>query len=461
VTAALPDGLADRDGIESAASRLLSFAVSKPDLLGADVLFSRGATFSLSMLDGSPEENECGTAEGISLRCVAKDGRQGLSFSNMTDGVSLRDMMEWSYANCAASEPDEGISLPEGPAEIDETPLELFDESLPGAANGKFRMKICETMNEIAAGKDPRVVSVRSAAWSHGVAVSYYASTGGISFWRRGTHASCGVTVVMRDGDAFEIGGYGRAERFMSDLDAPGIARAAVDRTLRVLGGRPIPTGKYTLILEPEAAASLIDEIGDMFCASEVHKGRSLMAGRLGSEVAAKSVTIVDDARIPRKLGTAAVDAEGVLTGRTVLIDGGVASAYLYNLQYAAKDGVKSTGNASRGFASLPDVGPSNLILLPGGETPENLIKNVRRGLFVTELMGLHTINSVTGDFSLGAKGVYVENGELRGAVAGVTIADNLMDFLKKIISVGNDLTFFGSTGAPTVVAEGVAIAGE
>ena len=454
-------GLVDRDEIESAASRLLSFAESKPDLLGADVLFSRGETFSLSMLDGSPEENTCGVMGGISLRCVAKDGRQGLSFSNMTDGVSLRDLMEWSYANCVASEPDEGVSLYKGSVPFDETSLELFDERLLSEADGKFRMKICGTMNEIAAGKDPRVVSVRASAWNHGLGVSYYASTEGISFWRRGTNASCGVSVVMQDGDAFEIGAYGRVERFMSDLDAPEIARAAVDRTLRTLGGRPIPTGKYTLVLEPEVSASLMDEIGDMFCASEVHKGRSLMAGRLGNEVAAKSVTLVDDARIPRKLGTAAVDAEGVPTGHTVLIDGGVAGAYMYNLQHAAKDGVKSTGNASRGFASLPDVDASNLVLRPGTETPESLIKNVQRGGFVTELMGLHTINSVTGDFSLGAKGVYIENGELRGAGSGITIADNLMNFLKHIVSVGNDLTFFGSTGAPTVVVEGVTIAGE
>jgi PmbA protein len=379
----------------------------------------------------------------------------------MTDGVSLRDLMEWSYANCAASEPDEGISLCDGLAAFDETPLELFDESLSVAANGKFRTQICETMNEIARSKDSRVISVRSSAWSHGLGESFYASTEGISFWRRGTNASCGVSVVMQDGDAFEIGAHGRVERFMSDLDAPAIAKAAVDRTLRTLGGRPVPTGKYTLMLEPEVSASLIDEIGDMFCASEVHKGRSLMAGRLGSEVAAKSVTLVDDARIPRKLGTSAVDAEGVSTGRTVLIESGAANAYMYNLQHAAKDGVKSTGNASRGFASLPDVGTSNLILRPGAETPESLMKNVRRGVFVTELMGLHTINSVTGDFSLGAKGVCVENGELRGPVAGITIADNLMDFLKKIVAVGNDLTFFGSTGAPTLVVEGVAIAGE
>jgi PmbA protein len=267
--------------------------------------------------------------------------------------------------------------------------------------------------------------------------------------------------VVLRDGESYEIGGYGRLARFIRDLDAESIARASVDRTLRILGGRPLPTGRYTLLLEPEAAVSIMDEIGEMFCASEVHKGRSLMAGRLGDVVAGSEVTLVDDARMPRGIGTVPHDAECVPTGRTTLISSGTANAYLYNLQHAAKDGVKSTGNAARGLSSLPDISTSNLVLQPGGESPESLMKNVKRGLLVTELMGLHTINSVTGDFSLGAKGVYIENGAPAEPVSGVTIADNLIGFLRKITSVGNDLVFFGSTGSPTIVVEDVTIAGE
>jgi PmbA protein len=265
----------------------------------------------------------------------------------------------------------------------------------------------------------------------------------------------------MRDGESFEMGGYGRVRRFAGDLDAGETARLAVDRTLRILGGKPLATGKYTLLLDPETAASIVDEIGDMFCASEVHKGRSLMAGCLGRVVAGDVVTLCDDARMLRGVGTSSSDAEGVPTGRTVLIDKGTANAYLYNLQHAAKDGTVSTGSATRGLSSLPDVGTSNLILRPGRETPESLMKSVRRGFLVTELMGLHTINSVTGDFSLGARGVYIDGGEPGRAVSGVTIADNLIGFLKKITAVGSDLTFFGSTGAPTVVVEDVTLAGE
>jgi PmbA protein len=257
------------------------------------------------------------------------------------------------------------------------------------------------------------------------------------------------------------MGGYGASGRYIGDMDPSETARLAVERTLRVLGGKPLPTGKYTLLLEPEASASLVDEIGDMFCAPEVHKGRSLMAGCLGQVVASGAVTIIDDATLRRRLGTASFDCEGVPARRTTLIDSGTANAYLYNLQYAAKDGTKSTGSASRGLSGLPDVDTSNLIFEPGGESRESLASRAGRAFLVTELMGLHTINSVSGDFSLGAKGVLLENGEPVAPVAGVTIAGNLMSFLKKISAAGSDLEFFGSTAAPTLLVEDIAIAGE
>jgi PmbA protein len=370
-------------------------------------------------------------------------------------------MMEWSYKNCIASEIDEGVSLYEGPLDDSDDDLELFDGEMEGAATAAFRSEMCGRMTEIAGARDKKVLSVREASCSHGRAEIFYASSSGISGWKRMTSISCGVTVVLKDGESYEMGGYGVSERHLEDIDAERAARASVDRTLRILGGRPLPTGKYTLLMEPEVSASIVDEIGDMFSASEVHKGRSLMAGRLGFHVAAPCVTLVDDARLPRKLGSSSFDGEGVPTGRTILIDSGVANAYLYNLRYAAKDNTKSTGSASRGLLSLPDVGTSNLVLNPGSESPESLASGVRKGLLVTELMGLHTINSVSGDFSLGAKGVYIENGRAMGPVSGITIADNLIGFLKKIAAVGNDLEFFGATGAPTIVVEDVTIAGD
>jgi PmbA protein len=448
------------ENIEAAAEKLLDSARGKPELLGADVLYVRAESYSLSLLDGEPEENACGVSGGISLRCVGRDGRQGVATASDISESSLENLCEWSYKNCLASEPDEGVTLYGGTA-ADGAPLDLFDEDMEGVASAAFRMKICSDMNEIARSRDGRVLSVRSASWSHGFAESFYASTSGPPRWKRGSSASCGVSVVAGDGESHEMGSYWQAGRFVRDLDAERTARMAVDRTLRALGGKPLPTGRYTLILEPEVAASIVEEIGEMFCASEVHKGRSLMAGRLGQPVAGSAVTLIDDARLPRGLGSSPFDREGVPTGRTTLIDSGRANAYLYNLQHASKDGADSTGNACGGLSELPDIAPSNLILQPGADSQEDMIKRVGRGFLITELMGLHTINCVSGEFSLGAKGVFVENGSCCGAVAGVTVADNLISFLKKITSVGNDLVFFGSTGAPSIVAEDIAVAGE
>jgi PmbA protein len=184
------------------------------------------------------------------------------------------------------------------------------------------------------------------------------------------------------------------------------------------------------------------------------------MKGKIGERIAGSVLTLTDDARLPRRVGSSSFDGEGSPTGRTVLIESGVASSYLYNLQYASKDGVSSTGNASRSLASLPDVGASNLVLSGGSESAESLMKSAGEGFLVMELMGLHTINPVSGVFSLGAKGVRIKNGVMGAPVAGMTISGNLLDLLKKITALGNDLEFFGSVGAPTIVVEDAAVAG-
>ena len=186
-----------------------------------------------------------------------------------------------------------------------------------------------------------------------------------------------------------------------------------------------------------------------------------MLAGRLGTSVASSAFSLVDDGTLPGRMGTSPFDAEGVPTRRTVLVDKGVACSYLYNLQYAQKDGVASTGNASRGMSSLPDVGTSNLILEAGISSQGALIESVQSGFLVTELMGLHTLDPVSGDFSLGAKGIEIKKGVLSRPVSGVTIAGNLLELLNKVVAVGNDFEFFGSTGACTLVVDDIAVAGQ
>ena len=447
-----------RGEVESMAEWMLDEAL-RGGASGADVLYSEGAGSGISLKDGEIEECVTGFTAGIGLRTIMSDGRQGISFGNRLEKLSLKELVEWSLFNCKNSESEEGIMLYKGQLKPDPA-IDLEDPEITAITPQK-RMEYCKIMTESAMSADSNILSVRSAAWHDGWGSSFYCTTTGLHGWERGSSASCGVTVIATDGKNTEMGGHGIESRRFDELDIRNTALKAVEKTVAALGGWPMKTGPYTIVIEPETAASLVDVIGDLFCAPDIHKGRSMMKDRLGTQVASSCVTLRDDGRIPWKAGTSSWDAEGVPTGRTLLIEDGIARSYLYNLQYAWKDGVSSTGNACRGMSSLPDVGASNLLLDAGSETAESLISGVRSGLYLTELMGLHTIDPISGDFSVGAKGLLIESGKITRPVSGVTIASNLMDFLKNIVAVGSDLIFFGSTAAPTLVVENIVIAGE
>ena len=447
-----------RGEVESMAEWMLDEAL-RGGASGADVLYSEGAGSGISLKDGEIEECVTGFTAGVGVRTIMSDGRQGISFGNRLEKLSLKELVEWSLFNCKNSESEEGIMLYKGQLKPDPA-IDLEDPEITAITPQK-RMEYCKIMTESAMSADSNILSVRSAAWHDGWGSSFYCTTTGLHGWERGSSASCGVTVIATDGKNTEMGGHGIESRRFDELDIRNTALKAVEKTVAALGGWPMKTGPYTIVIEPETAASLVDVIGDLFCAPDIHKGRSMMKDRLGTQVASSCVTLRDDGRIPWKAGTSSWDAEGVPTGRTLLIEDGVARSYLYNLQYAWKDGVSSTGNACRGMSSLPDVGASNLLLDAGSETAESLISGVKSGLYLTELMGLHTIDPISGDFSVGAKGLLIESGKITRPVSGVTIASNLMDFLKNIVAVGSDLIFFGSTAAPTLVVENIVIAGE
>ena len=447
-----------RGEVESMAEWMLDEAL-RGGASGADVLYSEGAGSGISLKDGEIEECVTGFTAGVGVRTIMSDGRQGISFGNRLEKLSIKELVEWSLFNCKNSESEEGIMLYKGQLKPDPA-IDLEDPEITAITPQK-RMEYCKIMTESAMSADSNILSVRSAAWHDGWGSSFYCTTTGLHGWERGSSASCGVTVIATDGKNTEMGGHGIESRRFDELDIRNTALIAVEKTVAALGGWPMKTGPYTIVIEPETAASLVDVIGDLFCAPDIHKGRSMMKDRLGTQVASSCVTLRDDGRIPWKAGTSSWDAEGVPTGRTLLIEDGIARSYLYNLQYAWKDGVSSTGNACRGMSSLPDVGASNLLLDAGSETAESLISGVRSGLYLTELMGLHTIDPISGDFSVGAKGLLIESGKITRPVSGVTIASNLMDFLKNIVAVGSDLIFFGSTAAPTLVVENIVIAGE
>ncbi|MDO4987818.1 MAG: TldD/PmbA family protein [Synergistes sp.] len=443
--------------IEALAEHALTLA-RKNGACGADIQYSEGKSNTLSLRDGEIEESKCGTFSGIGVRTILSDGRQGIAYGSSLDRMSVDSLVEWSLHNAKISQPDEGVVLYDGPL-VHVPELEEEDMKIRVITH-EDRLKYCTEMTKEAKGTDNRIISVRDASWHDGWGASYFATSKGLSAWESGSGADASVTLLAQQDEFTEMGAYGTSSMRMDEIQRIEIARKAARDTLSALGGKQIKTGSYTVMIERETASSLVDIIGSLFCASDVMLGHSMMKGKLGELVASPCVNITDDGTIPWKSGSSSWDSEGVPTSRTELIKDGVASAYLYNLQYAAKAGTKSTGNCARGLSSLPAISTANIILEQGKDTPEALMKAMGHGVYITEFMGLHTIDPVSGNFSLGAKGRAITNGELGAPVSGITIAGNLLDFMKKITAVASDLIFSGASASPSVVVEGVLIAG-
>ncbi|KUK13276.1 MAG: Peptidase U62, modulator of DNA gyrase, partial [bacterium 42_11] len=250
-------------------------------------------------------------------------------------------------------------------------------------------------------------------------------------------------------------------KRFFEELDLSEVSRKAIDRAVSLLGGKRVKSQKIPIILAPEVTADFISLFSVLLSAENVQKGKSLLCGRLGKKIASDKFTLIDDGTMEKGMGSAPFDAEGFPTKRKEVVVDGILETYLHNLYTASKDGVDTTGNAVRGYASIPSVGITNLFIMPGEKEPEEILKNVNKGLYILEVMGLHTVNLISGDFSLGVSGIWIENGEFAFPVKGVTIAGNLLEFFNRLEEVGKDLTFFGTVGGVTLVVSDVMVGGE
>ena len=252
--------------------------------------------------------------------------------------------------------------------------------------------------------------------------------------------------------------------RTVTKLEDPvAIGEEAARRTLQRLGARQVKTQRAPVVFSPETAKSIIGNIFDAANGDSIYRNASFFSNMLGEQVAGENITVVDDGTMIFDgiggFGTRPFDAEGLPTRRTLLVERGILKNYVMNTYTARKLNMKSTGNASRGLAGNPGIGAGNFYLEAGTQTPEQIIGDVKDGLYVTGTMGFG-VNLVTGDYSQGASGLWIENGELAYPVEEITIAGNLKDMYKNIVAIGNDLVFRGASAAPTLRIEGITIAG-
>ncbi len=286
-------------------------------------------------------------------------------------------------------------------------------------------------------------------------------SLGFVGDYRRSYCSVAAVPIAADENGAMQRDYWFSVARSIKLLkSAEDVGRIAAERTIRRLGARKVKTARVPVIFDPLTARSLLGHIFEGVNGDAIYRGASFLAGKLGEKVAGPNVTVIDDGTMPGGFGTSPFDDEGVPTRRTVVVDKGVLNSYLLNTYTARKLGLQTTGNASRGLAGNPGIGAGNFFLEPGKRTPQQMIADVKEGLYVTEFLGFG-VNLVTGDYSRGASGLWISHGELTYPVEEITVAGNLKDMFFNIAEIGNDLEFRGSTAAPTLRVEGLTVAGE
>jgi len=442
------------------AERILE-AASRAGAGDAEAFFAHGVELTVKAFDGEVESLTSAESRGVGVR-VFDASRMGFAYSSDLSTEGLLTVAQRAVDACRFNEPDINVGLPDVAPDGAVEGLVADDFEARSVAD---RVAMALELERLASARHAEVKRTSGAVYGDERGHAELYTTRGVRAAYDATAAYAYVEAVAERGDEMQSGFSFTFGRSATALDLRACAAEAADRAAGLLGASRQSSRTVPVLIEPWAAASLLGTLASSISAEAVQKGRSLLAGKLGEAVAAAAVTLVDDGRIPEGLASRPWDGEGVATQRTPVIEGGVLRSYLHNTYTARKDGsARSTGNASRGsYRSSPELSPSNLILLPGERDQEALLAAMGQGLLVTDLHGLHTVNPVTGEFSLGINGFVIEGGRRAAPVREMTIAGTLLGLLAAVEEVGSDLRFtFGAgfLGAPSVLVRQLAVSG-
>ena len=420
---------------------------------------ARSHTTTVRAYQSEVESLTQATTAGVGIRVVT-EGRQGFAYAGTLDAGVLDETLADARDNAAFGQFDEanGLAEPDGVAAAD---LDLYRARLADVAPAT-KVDLALALEQAVRDRDPRIRNVPNAIYSDGMGEAALASSTGLAAFDRSTSCYLSVEALAGEGDELQTGYGVGVGRDLDDLDLETVAVEAVERATRLLGARQPASRRLTVVLEPSVTAAFLAIIAGTLNGEAVLKGRSLFADRLGQPVGAASLTLVDDATEARSPGATRYDGEGLACRPTVLIDGGVLQGFLHDTWSARKAGVASTASAVRGYSSTPSVGAHALAVQPGALTPEALLAQVGEGFLVQTVTGLHSgVNPVSGDFSVGAAGLMIRDGELAEPVREATIASTLQRMLLDVVAVGSDLEWRpGGTGAVSLAIADVALSG-
>ncbi|MCB9557495.1 MAG: TldD/PmbA family protein [Deltaproteobacteria bacterium] len=406
---------------------------------------------SLELRGGALEARSTCDSIGVGIRLI-REGRLGLSYLSQLDPAAISAAAQAAYTTAVYNDRELCVGFVDT-APATQTSAVLFDPDLNDRRDEQ-RLATARAVDQLAKSAKvahrevcyiETVTQVRLLN-SHGVDVEKLCSLHGLS-----------ATIVAEGPRGEATGWYGLDRHRLADLDAREIGQRALRQARDQSQAEPIDAGHYVALFAPITAAELLEPLSALFSGEEIAKGRSPIGDKIGTEIASPALTLIDDGTLDAGSAAAAFDDEATAQQRTVLIDAGVMSNMLLDRLYAHRLGRLPTGNGCRAEHSAP-ISPqaTNLFVAPGSADPLALISDVRRGIYITELLGAEAIDPETGDFSIGACGYLLENGRPGRAFRGVAIVGNLLTLMRGVQAVGNDLTFFGNYGAPSIRVEGL-----
>jgi PmbA protein len=442
---------------------------------GYEIYFNQSSHFDIESKDGKIETLQTSCYLGMAFR-ILNHQRMGFSYTTSSNPSSsakqnfsseLDRIIEDAIGSTKATPEDPCFDF----APVLKTsppPLPIFDETLERISE-KAKIEKAKILERSTRSVDSeKIKKVRKASYQEVLSRTTLINSNGLQFSYENTLVSVSVTAVAEGSGESEVGWDFDVSHFFNDLDVEKVGRSAGRKALESLGGKRIPSGVYSVLLRNNVASEFLSLLAHSFLADQVQKGKSPLKGKQGENFFSPLLTIVDDGLYPKGILTYPIDGEGMLSQRTSLVTRGEITSYLYDRYWANRanlsssgSGVGSTGNSRRhGIQAPPGVGISNFYIEPGDHPFSELMGNLSRGVVVEEVMGLHTVDPISGDFSLGCSGDWIDKGEKVHPVKSIAIAGNLFELFRKVIAVGGDLRFFGGVGSPSLLVKELLISG-
>ncbi len=447
----------------------------KKSIDGYEIYFNQSSHFDVESKDGKIETLQTDQYVGMAFR-ILNHQRIGFSHTTLSNpspsapenfSGELDRMIEDAIRSAEATSPDPCFDL--APALSASPPeLPIFDETLEGISE-KVKIQKAKDLEASAKAVDPaRIKKVRKASYQEVLSRTTLVNSNGLRYSYKQSLASASVTAVAEALGESEVAWDFDASHFFGDLDVEKIGRSAGRKALERLGGKRISTGVYPVLLRNHVASEFLSLLAHSFFADQVLKGKSPLKGKRGGRFFSPLLTIVDDGLYSKGISTAPIDGEGMPSQRTALVTQGEVNHFLCDRYWANRENLispmsraASTGNSRRhGIKSPPGVGISNFFIEPGNLVLPKFLEDFLHGIVVEEVMGLHTVDPISGDFSLGCSGDWIDRGQRVHPVKSIAVAGNLFELFRGVIGVGDDLRFFGAVGAPSLLIKELLISG-